>query len=475
MHERVIKGGRIALNSGWRDCDIAIDEGRIAAIGLGLKGMSVSDASGLWVMPGGIDAHCHLDQPSWGGADTADGFRSGSISAAFGGTTCIVPFAMPGPGMTTLEAFDRSLACADAQSILDFSLHGVFTPASGDVVTQLRSLAALGIPSVKAFMTYDGFAVSDDLMLGMMDHGRALGMTVMVHAENDAIIRRTTQRLLAAGKTDFRYHSIAHSEATEREATHRVITLAEITGGRVVIVHVSGSQSLEEVTRGQTRGTDVIAETCPQYLLLDAGCLAGDAADAARHVFSPPPRSFASQNALWEGLSSGAIALWSSDHSPYRLADKLPKDGKPRFDKVVSGIPGIETRLPILFSEGLCKGRLSLDRYLALAGGNAASIYGLDHAKGSIAVGLDADIVLWDPTARWTIRSSDLHTGVDFTPYEGCSLTGKPVAVLVRGTPIIEDGKLLPNPPQGRFVKRRAANPDTFKHPIEETTPWLDI
>lgn len=475
MHERVIKGGRVALDTGWRLCDVGIDDGRISSIGPNLDGASVVDASGLWVMPGGIDAHCHLDQPSWGGADTADGFLSGSISAAFGGTTCIVPFAMPGPDMSTLAAVERSLGCAEGQSILDFGLHGVFTPVSGDVDSQFSQLAGLGIPSVKAFMTYDGFAVSDDLMLAMMDQGRALGMTVVVHAENDAIIRRTTQRLLSADKTGFRYHPVAHNEAAEREATHRVITLAEITGARVVVVHISSAQSLEEVARGKARGTAVIGETCPQYLLLDAADLARPAKDAARYVFSPPPRSKSSREALWDGMVVGSVDLWSSDHSPYRLADKLPDDAKPRFDRAVSGIPGIETRLPILFSEGLLAERLSLERYLALASENAAAIYGLDHIKGRIAVGLDADIALWDPTCIWTIKNADLHSQVDFTPYEGRSLTGKPVTVLMRGTPIIQRGQLLPAPPQGRFVKRRPARPETFKHAIEETTPWLDI
>lgn len=475
MHERVIKGGRVALPSGWSQCDIGIDGGRISAIGADLDGASTTDASGLWVMPGGIDAHCHLDQPSFGGARTADGFGSGSISAAFGGTSCIIPFAMPGPEMSTLAAVERSLECASGQSVLDYALHGVMTPASGAPEEQLHALAAVGIPSVKAFMTYDGFAVFDDLMLAVMDCGRSLGMTVMVHAENDAIIRRTTRRLLQAGKTGFPYHTVAHSEAAEREATHRVATLAEISGSRVVIVHVSTAQSLDEVTRSQARGTDVVAETCPQYLLLDASHLAGRPEDAARFVFSPPPRTIGSQKALWDGLISGAISLWSSDHSPYRLADKLPEGHDVRFDRAVSGIPGIETRLPILFSEGLVTNQLSLERYLALAGGNAATIYGIDHLKGRIAVGLDADLALWDPTVTWTIRSAELHSGVDFTPYEGRSVTGRPVTVLVRGTPVIQDSRLLPAFPQGQFIKRSAANPSTFKIPIEETTPWLDI
>ena len=389
MHDIVIRGGRVGLDDGWAECDIGIEGGRIAALGTGLVGAESLDAAGTWVLPGGIDAHCHLDQPTWGGADTADDFASGSRSAAFGGTTCMVPFAMPGPGMDALAALDRALACARGKSVVDYGLHAVVTQDTGsNVAIQVEALARRGVPSVKMFMTYEGFAVSDALMLAVMDAAAAEGATVMVHAENDAGIRRTTERLIALGRTGFRYHAVARSEAFEREATHRAVTLAEVTGARLVIVHVSSAQSADEVSRGRARGTDVIGETCPQYLLLSAAHLDGPALDAARFLFSPPPRSKASQRALWQALQNGEISLWSSDHSPYRLADKLPKQGgEPAFHKAANGVPGLETRLPILFSEGLLGGRLTLDRYLGLAGGNAAKIYGFDDVKGRIATG----------------------------------------------------------------------------------------
>ena len=476
MHERVIKGGRVALDTGWAEVDIGIEGGRIAALGAGPAGAETIEASGLWVLPGGIDAHCHLDQPSWGGADTADDFGSGTITAAFGGTTCVVPFAMPGPGMTALQALDRSLACAAGRSFVDYGLHGVVTEGTGgDVGAQLARLAERGVPSVKAFMTYEGFAVSDDRLLGVMDAARAEGMIVMVHAENDAAIRRTQQRLVESGRTALRYHAVAHAEAIEREATHRAITLAEIAGARLVVVHVSCAQSAEEVSRGRRRGADVIGETCPQYLLLTAADLDRPAIDAARFVFSPPPRSSASQAHLWQALAAGDLGLWSSDHSPYRLADKLPDAAAPAFHKAVSGVPGLETRLPILFSEGLLTGRLTLQRYLDLASRAAADLYGLAHAKGRIAVGLDADLALWDPQRRWRVRRDDLHSGVDFTPYEGLDLTGKPVTTLVRGIPVVADGVLQPASPSGRFVPRSRAEAGSFNKPLEDTTPWIDI
>ncbi len=361
---------------------MGIDGGRIAALDRGLAGAETIEAGGRWVMPGGIDAHCHLDQPRWGGADTADDFASGSVAAAYGGTTCIVPFAMPGPGMNALASLDRALARADGKAIVDYGLHGVFTEDTGrDIEAQVSELARRGVPSVKLFMTYAGFAVSDDLMLGVLDAARSEGARVMVHAENDAAIRRTRNRLVASGRTAFRYHAVAHAEAFEREATHRAVTFAEVTGASLVVVHVSCAQALDEVLRGRARGADVTAETCPQYLFLTGADLDRTPAEAARALFTPPPRSRSSQARLWAALAEGDIALWSSDHSPFRLADKLPDPAHPRFDTAANGVPGLETRLPLLFSEGLLAGRMTLQRYLALAGTAAADLYGLGTAR----------------------------------------------------------------------------------------------
>ncbi len=475
MHDLVIRGGRVALDAGWSDCDIGIDKGHISVLGQGLAGARTIEAGGLWVMPGGIDAHCHLDQPRWSGVDTADDFASGSRAAAAGGTTCMVPFAMPGPGMDAPAALDRALARAEGRSIVDYGLHGVITEDTGpDLASQVETLARRGAPSVKLFMTYAGFAVSDDRMLAVMDAARHEGALVMVHAENDAGIRRTRERLIAAGRVGFRYHAVAHAEAFEREATHRAATLAEVTGARLVVVHVSCAQALDEVLRARARGADVTAETCPQYLFMTAADLDRPPAAAARALFTPPPRTRSSQARLWEGLAAGDIALWSSDHSPYRLADKLPDPAHPAFHRAANGVPGLETRLPLLFSEGLLRGRLSLDRYLDLAGRTAADLYGLP-AKGRIAVGRDADLVLWDPELRWEIRHEDQQSRVDFAPFETFRVTGKPVTVLVRGHAVLRDGRLTGDPPAGRFVGRQRADYGSARRPIEEATPWRDI
>ncbi|MDG4853546.1 MULTISPECIES: dihydropyrimidinase [unclassified Mesorhizobium] len=474
-HQLVVKGGRVALDVGWRDCDVGIDDGRIAAIDSGLQGGQTIDAAGLWVMPGGIDAHCHLDQPVWGGAGNADDFESGSISAAFGGTTCIVPFGMPGPNMTTVDALERAMGCAAGRSIIDYGLHAVVTMGTGaNVEAQLSQLAGQGIASVKLFMTYQGFAVDDDLFFTVLDTARKLGWIVMVHAENDAAIRRTRQRLIELGRTEMRYHAVAHSEIMEREATHRALALAEMTGTRMTIVHVSSRQSAEEVARARQRGVDVAAETCPQYIFLGAADLARPGRDAARFVFSPPPRTPHSREHLWRLLADGGIDLWSSDHSPYYFADKIGKAPEPGFTTTLSGIPGLETRLPLLFSEGLLTGRLSLQRYLDLTSRNAAAIYGLDHRKGRIAPGLDADLALWDPARKWTIGHEMLHSRVDFSPYEGKAVTGKPITMLLRGEPLIAGEKLQAQAGFGGFVARRPSDPAKAGTAVEDTTPWLD-
>ncbi len=474
MHELVIRGGRVAVGDDWAACDVGIDDGRIAALGDGLKGRTAIDAAGRWVLPGGIDAHCHLDQPVWGGAGNADDFESGTISAAFGGTTCIVPFGMPGQDMTTVGAFDRALQRAEGRAVIDYGLHAVVTMGTGaDVEAQLESLAPRGAASVKLFMTYQGFAVDDDLFLRVLDKARSLGWIVMVHAENDAAIRRTRQRLIDLGRTAIRYHSVAHSEIMEREATHRALALAEMTGTRMTIVHVSSWQSAEEIERARARGVDVTAETCPQYLFLGAADLDRPATDAARFVFSPPPRTPRSHGHLWRGLADGGIDLWSSDHSPYWFADKIGKAAEPGFTTTLSGIPGIETRLPLLFSEGLVGGKLTLARYLDLTSRNAARIYGLS-GKGSIAVGLDADIAIWDPAYRWTLGHEALHSRVDFTPYAGLEITGRPQTVLVRGRTVVDDGKLAVDPGFGRFVTLTPTDPAAAPAPVEDSTPWLD-
>ncbi len=471
MFDLVIRGARLGLAEGWDEGDIGVAAGRIAAIGRNLRGGVEIDGAGRWLLPGGIDAHCHLDQPDWGGARCHDDYGSGGRAAILGGTTTLVPFAMPAPGQTMREGLARALARAGGQCPVDYGFHAVATPQTGPLAEQVPALVAAGAPSVKAFMTYEGFAMQDGHLLDLMQLCRAHGANVLVHAENDAILRWMRKRLAGRACGHFGPHLLIHAEAAERDAVARMGVLAEVTGARVVIVHVSGRAGLEELARAQARGAAILGETCPQYVMLDASVLAGPPERALRALFAPPPRAAGAAEALWQALAGGGLALWSSDHSPCPLEDRFPAGAPHDFAHAVSGVPGLETRLPILFSEGLAAGRLSLARYLDLSASAAADLYGIA-GKGRIAPGEDADLVLWNPATRWQVRGAEGQSKTGYSPFEGMWLTGRPETVILRGHVLMRDGAPLPGPPRGRFLHRRPADPGQFRSPLEESTPW---
>jgi dihydropyrimidinase len=338
------------------------------------------------------------------------------------------------------------------------SFHLIIADASDRVLGQeLPALVNDGYTSFKVFMTYEGLALSDLEMLNVMSVARETGALVMVHAENYDAIRFLTDRLERAGKTAPHYHVASRPIPVEREATHRAISLAEIVDVPVMIVHVSNREAMEEIRRAQQKGLKVYGETCPQYLVLTAKDLEGLNMEGAKYVCSPPPRDAASQQACWEGLQQKVFSLFSSDHCPFRYDDphgKLAPQGKTSFRWVPNGIPGVETRLPILFSEGVTKGRISLNEFVALTATNHAKTYGLYPRKGTIAVGSDADIVIWDRAREFTIAQTLLHHGTDYTPYEGLKVTGWPVSTMVRGKFVVRDGKLTGKPGDGVYVPR---------------------
>jgi dihydropyrimidinase len=306
-------------------------------------------------------------------------------------------------------------------------------------------------------MTYEGLALSDLEMLNVMSVARETGALVMVHAENYDAIRFLTDRLERAGKTAPHYHAASRPIPVEREATHRAIALSEIVDVPIMIVHVSNRQAMEEIRRAQQRGLKIYGETCPQYLVLTAKDLEGLNMEGAKYVCSPPPRDAESQQACWEGLQQGVFSLFSSDHCPFRYDDpqgKLAPKGRTSFRWVPNGIPGVETRLPILFSEGVGKGRITLNEFVALTATSHAKTYGLYPKKGSIAVGSDADIAIWDPAREVTIAQSLMHGGCDYTPYEGIKVTGWPVSTMVRGQFVVRDGELVGQEGAGLYVTR---------------------
>jgi dihydropyrimidinase len=463
----VIAGGTVVTAADVARADVGIRDGRIVAIADRLAGGAHRiDAGGKLVMPGGIDAHCHLDQPqapgmAANGAVMADGFRTGSISAAFGGTTTIVPFCVQHRGNSLTEAVRDYHRRAEGQSVLDYAFHLIVSDPTPAVLGQeLPALIRKGHTSLKVYMTYQALFLSDRQILDVFATARQERAIVLIHAENHEILTWLSEKLEAAGRITPREHAASRPLAVEREATHRAVTLAEIADVPLVIVHISGADSLEEVRRARARGLTVIAETCPQYLLLTADDLDMPDMEGAKAMCSPPPRDRAAQAALWRGLEDGTFDVVNSDHAPYRFdaRGKLNAGPNAPFRKVANGIPGIETRLPLLFSEGVVKGRIDLPRFVALTSTNNAKLYGLYPRKGTIAVGADADIAIWDPEKRVTIRNEILHHNVDYTPFEGLEVQGWPETMLSRGDIVVAEGALKGAPGRGRFLEQTTSS-----------------
>ena len=457
--DTIIRSGTVATESQTQQCDVAIRDGRIAALGRDLgDAREIVDASGHLVLPGGIDSHVHLAQPSAPGIVMADDFASGTLAAAFGGNTMVLPFALQQKGQSLREVVKQYHAKADGRCYVDVSFHLIIADATERVLGQeLPALVGDGYTSFKVFMTYEGLALSDMEMLNVMAVARETGALVMVHAENYDAIRFLTDRLERAGKTAPKFHATSRPIPVEREATHRAISLAELVDVPIMIVHVSNRDAMEEIRRAQERGLKIYGETCPQYLVLTEKDLDGLNMTGAKYVCSPPPRDTASQQACWEGLQQGVFSLFSSDHCPFRYDDpkgKLHPKGRTSFRWVPNGIPGVETRLPILYSEGVGKGRVSLNEFVALTATNHARTYGLYPRKGTIAVGSDADIAIWDPAREVTITQTLMHSGCDYTPYEGITVKGWPVSTMVRGKFVVRDGALVGREGAGLYITR---------------------
>lgn len=443
----IVRNGTIATASDVFRADIGIKNGRIVQIAERIDGDGkVVDAEGKYVLPGGIDSHVHISQPSGEGIVMADDFESGTRSALFGGNTTLMPFCLQEKGRSLREALKDYHALAEGNCYTDISFHLIVNDPTEAVLGQeLPALIEDGYASLKVFMTYEDLRLSDAEILKALDVARQTGATVMVHCENEDAIRFLIEKHEAAGDVAPRAHATTRPAAVEREATHRALTLAEIVDVPVVIVHVSNGQAMEEIGRARARGVKVVGETCPQYLVLTADDLSGMDWEGAKFVCSPPPRDEASQRECWLGIENGVFDLFSSDHCPFRYDDergKINPRGRTSFRHIPNGIPGVETRMPILFSEGVMKGRIDLPRFVSLTATNHARTYGLYPQKGTIAIGSDADLAIWDPKEKRTIRHADLHDGADYSPYEGIDVEGWPTTVILGGRVMIEDGVL---------------------------------
>ena len=453
-HDLAIRGGTLATATATFQADIGIRDGRIVTLAEAITDADdVIDATGKIVMPGGIEAHCHIAQESGMGVMTADDYESGSISAAFGGNSCFVPFAAQKAGESLAQTLATYDARATPKSVLDWSYHLILTDPTEAVLAELPQVFARGVTSFKVFMTY-ATRVSDKQFLDILTVAGQHGALTMVHAENHDMLDWMASRLVEGGHTAPRYHAPSRPGLAEEEAINRAIALARLAQAPLFIVHVSTPGGAELVARARAAGGRVWAETCPQYLFLTRDDLDKPGMEGAKFICSPPLRDAATQDVLWQHVQAGTLSLVSSDHAPYRYDEtgKFRAGRDVTFRQIANGMPGIEMRLPLMFSEGVMKGRISLNQFVALSSTNAARIYGMLPRKGTLAIGADADIAIWDPTQ--TRVAGEMHDAMDYNPFAGMSVTGWPVTVLGRGQRIVENGALCAKPGAGRFVKR---------------------
>jgi len=455
--DTVIENANIATATEQYVANIGIADGKIAVVGMFEHSAAQTiDAGGQLVTPGGVDAHCHLDQPMSDGAVMADDFATGTVSAAHGGTTTIIPFACQIKGQSLRAAVDDYHRRAGGKPVIDYAFHLIVADPTLDVLeNELPALIAEGYTHFKIYMTYDDLKLNDRQILDLLALARREGALPMIHAENDDCIAWLTDILEEAGKTEPRYHAEARPPVIEREAAHRAISLAELVDTPVLIVHVSGNAAMTQIREAQARGIRIYAETCPQYLFLTADDLAAPGFEGAKCICSPPPRSPADQQAIWRGLRTGVFQVFSSDHAPFGFDDPKGKKNAGEdasFRAVPNGVPGIETRMALLMSEGVMKQRIDIHQFVSLTATGPAKMYGLYPQKGSIAPGCDADLVVWDTAANFTLANDLLHHNVDYTPYAGMQLSAWPQRVFSRGELIVDEGRFNAKPGRGRFL-----------------------
>ncbi|MBD26029.1 MAG: dihydropyrimidinase [Candidatus Marinimicrobia bacterium] len=458
----VLRNGRVANAGDEFEADVGVRDGVIVAIEKSLMpGKREIDADGRWVLPGGIDSHCHVEQLSAMGMMCADDFYSATVSAAFGGTTTIIPFAAQHRAMKISEVVADYAERARKKAVIDYGFHLILAnPDDTALITDLPEAIRNGITSLKVYMTYDRLRLDDHQLLDVLTVAAREQALVMVHAENHDMIRWIVNRLVDRAHTAPKFHAVAHDPIAESEATNRAIALSRLLGVPLLIVHVSGREAIHTIRRAKKHGAAVYAETCPQYLFLTAEDLDRDGMDGAMFCCSPPPRDKDSQEAVWDGIKDGTLPIYSSDHAPYRFdaSGKLPKGKATTFKEVANGVPGLELRMPLLFSEGVMKKRISIKEFVALTATNHAEMYGLTGRKGEIAVGADADIGIWNPDREVTVTASKLHDNAGYTPYEGHKIRGWPEVVISRGRIVVENNTLNAERGSGMFLKRNPSD-----------------
>ncbi|MCI0589280.1 MAG: dihydropyrimidinase [Planctomycetes bacterium] len=452
----LIRGGTVVTAVDHYRGDVLIDGERIAQVGTDLSWIQVDksiDASGKYVIPGGVDVHTHLDMP-FGGTTSADDFQSGTIAAAFGGTTTIVDFAVQDRGGTLRQAWETWMGKAEGKAAIDYGFHMVMRESTEALRKEMGELVKEGVTSFKLFMAYPGVLYLDDASIfRILQRSGELGATICMHAENGPVIDVIAEQAFAQGNTAPKYHAITRPARLEAEATNRAIALAEVAGVPVYIVHLSAAEALEEVAAARHRGIPAFAETCPQYLFLSYENYEEPGFDGAKYVMSPPLRAKEKQESLWRGLRLNDLQVVSTDHCPFCMKEQKEL-GKGDFRKIPNGAPGIETRMSLLHDGGVVAGRISLHRWVELASTAPAKIFGLFPRKGTIAPGSDADLVVFDPKAEAVLSAKTHHMKVDYNPYEGRRVRGVSDTVLSRGEVVVEKGKFVGKPGRGQYLRR---------------------
>jgi dihydropyrimidinase len=459
MLDLIVKNAKACTSSDIFVCDIGIKNEQIVLLEKNIKQPSKTtyDAKGRYVLPGGIDGHCHIDQPMKDGSVCADNFETGTKSAVFGGTTTVIPFAVQYKGDSLRKVIDDYHKKANGNCYSDYAFHTIIADANKKVLNQeLPAIIKDGYSHFKIYMTYDDLKLNDREILDVLSTANKEKAVVMIHAENHECISWLTEKLESEGKTHTKYHSNARPDIVEAEATNRAISLSRLTNTPILFVHISSKEAIDAIRSAQSKGFKILAETCPQYLFLTKDKLDQEDFEGAKFVCSPPPRTKEDQKEVWKAIQNGTFDVFSSDHCPFYFKGKKGKDlmgTNASFSKIPNGCPGLETRLPLLFSEGVLKNKISVNKFVEITSSKPAKIYGLYPKKGSILIGADADLVVWDSNLKKIIKNQDLNHSVDYTPYENMEVNAWPNTVISRGSIIVEEGKLKIKKGHGQFLK----------------------
>jgi dihydropyrimidinase len=454
--DTIIRNGSVVTATDTYTADVAIVNGKITAVGTDLPTQNagrILDATAKLILPGGIDVHTHLDMP-FGGTTSADDFETGTRAAAFGGTTTLIDFAIQYKGQPLRQAFDTWMSKAASKAVCDYAFHCIVTDVSGGQLSEMNDLVHEGVTSFKLFMAYPGvFMLDDGSIFKALQTTAKNGGMVCMHAENGSAIDVIVQQALAEGKRAPKYHALTRPTTAEAEAVGRAIALAEMAGAPIYIVHLSCNDALEKIREARERGLPVYAETCPQYLYLSLENMDAPGFEGAKYVFTPPLREKWNQEKLWNGLKHDHLQVVSTDHCPFCFKEQKEM-GRDDFTKIPNGGPGVEHRMSLIYSGGVATGRFNVNRFVELVSTTPAKLFGLYPRKGTIAVGSDADLVIFDPHRKHTISAATHHMRVDYSMFEGIQVTGMPDVVLSRGRVVIESDKFLGRAGQGEFLRR---------------------